>query len=95
MPDRADVIPTAHVSGIVVHAPSDRAAAVAAAIEAIDGAEVYAREGGKLVVVLEAPGEHELGDLFNTISLMQDVYSAALVSHYRDDPDVLGDESCS
>jgi hypothetical protein len=26
---------------------------------------------------------------------MQDVYSAALVSHYRDDPDVLGDESCS
>lgn len=91
MPEHANDQETAHVSGIVVHAPSERAAAVAAGIDAIDGAEVYGREGGKLVVVLEAPNERDLGDLFNTITLMQDVYSAALVSHYRDDPDVLGD----
>lgn len=86
----------AHVSGIVVHAPAERAAAVAERIDALPGAEVHAREGGKLVVVLEAGDEGELGDLFNTITLMSDVYSAALVSHYRDDPNVLGDDpTCS
>lgn len=76
-----------HVSGIVVHAPAERAASVVAQIERLDGAEVAAREGGKLVVVLEATNERELGDLFNRISLLDTVYSAALVSHYRDDPD--------
>ena len=79
-----------HVSGIVVHAPAERAAAVAAAIDAREGAEVYAREGGKLIVVLEAADERALGDLFQTIQLMDGVYSCALVSHYRDEPELLG-----
>ncbi len=82
----------AHVSGIIVHTPEDRAPVVASAIGAMEGAEVHVREGGKLIVVLEAADERALGDLFNTVSLMDGVYSCALVSHYRDEPELLGGE---
>ena len=86
---------TTHISGILVHAPEDRAGDVAARIEAMAGAEVYAREGGKLAVVLEAGDEHGLNELFNEIALMENVYSAALVSHYLDEPDRSGGEACN
>jgi nitrate reductase NapAB chaperone NapD len=76
----------AHVSGIVVHAVADHADEVAGWIDTLDGAEVAAREGGRLVVVLEAGDEHALADMVNRISLAEHVYSAALVSHYVDDP---------
>lgn len=85
----------AHISGIVVHAPLERALEAAERIDALPGAEVRAREGGKMVVVLEAADEHALNQLFNDIALMEDVYSCALVSHFRDDPDANGDEPCS
>lgn len=84
-----------HISGIVVHTPADRAAEVAEAIDALEGAEVAGREGGKLVVVLEADDEGALGDLFSGIQLMDHVYSAALVSHYRDEPDDPEEGQCS
>ena len=70
--------------------PEAQAEAVAARLDASAGIEVHAREGGKLVVVLEAADPQGLHDLFNGIALMEEVYSAALVSHYRDDPDLLG-----
>lgn len=82
----------AHVSGIVVHAAPARSAAVAAAIAALDGAEIYGREEGKLVVVLEAADEQGLHELFNRVSLIDGVCSTALVSHYRDDPVLMGGE---
>jgi nitrate reductase NapAB chaperone NapD len=80
----------AHVSGIVVHAVEDRAREVAGWIDTLDGAEVAAREGGRLVVVLEAANEHALADMLNRISLAEHVYSAALVSHFVDDPGQAG-----
>lgn len=95
MSDAAASETTTHISGILVHAPEDRAGEVAARIEAMAGAEVYAREGGKLAVVLEAGDEHGLNDLFNEIALMENVYSAALVSHYLDEPDGSGGEACN
>jgi nitrate reductase NapAB chaperone NapD len=75
-----------HVSGIVVNAVPERADAVAQRIAGLDGAEVAGRDGGRLVVVLEAEDEHGLADLVNRISLFEHVYSAALVSHYVDAP---------
>ncbi|MBK1698902.1 chaperone NapD [Rhodovibrio salinarum] len=75
----------AHVSGIVVNAVEERAEAVAGWIDTLAGAEVAAREGGRLVVVLEAADEHALADMVNRISLYDHVYSAAIVSHFRDD----------
>lgn len=75
-----------HVSGIVVHAVEAHADTVAGWIDTLEGAEVAAREGGRLVVVLEASNEHALADMVNRISLTENVYSAALVSHFVDDP---------
>jgi nitrate reductase NapAB chaperone NapD len=75
-----------HVSGIVVHVVEEQVEAVAGWIDTLDGAEVAAREGGRLVVVLEAENEHGLADMVNRISLYDHVYSAALVSHFVDDP---------
>lgn len=83
----------AHVSGVVVHARPAAAAAVAETIAAMDGAEVAARDGGKLVVVIEAADEHGLSETLNRISLAEDVYSAALVAHYVDDPEAMGEEA--
>ena len=75
-----------HVSGIVVHALEAHAEEVAGWIDTLAGAEVAAREGSRLVVVLEAGDEHALADMLNRISLAEHVYSAALVSHFVDDP---------
>ena len=83
----------AHVSGIVVHAVEDRAREVAGWIDTLAGAEVAARESGRLVVVLEAADEHALADMLNRISLAEHVYSAALVSHFVDDPALGSDEA--
>mgnify|MGYP000619215246 CR=1 FL=1 len=85
----------AHVSGIVVNAVADHAEAVADRIDALEGAEVAGRDGGRLVVVLEAADEHGLADLVNRISLFENVYSASLVSHYVDAPEVQGGEGAS
>jgi nitrate reductase NapAB chaperone NapD len=84
--DGAEGGENAHVSGIVVHAVEAEADRVAGWIDTLAGAEVAGREGGRLVVVLEAADEHALADLVNRISLYDHVYSAALVSHYVDDP---------
>lgn len=83
----------AHVSGIVVHAVEAHAHEVAGWIDTLAGAEVAAREGGRLVVVLEASDEHALADMVNRISLAEHVYSAALVSHYVDNPALATDEA--
>lgn len=83
---QAGDVDTAHVSGIVVHAVEAKADQVAGWIDTLEGAEVAGREGGRLVVVLEAADEHALADLVNRISLYDHVYSAALVSHFVDDP---------
>lgn len=89
--NNVDSADEAHVSGIVVHTVADEAALVAERIDDMAGAEVVAREHGKLVVVLEASGERELADLVHRISLLPNVYSAALVSHFVDSPALEGD----
>ena len=90
-PESAPPDGEAHVSGIVVNAVAEHAEAVAARIHALDGAEVAGRDGGRLVVVLESDDEHGLADLVNRISLFENVYSASLVSHYVDAPELAGD----
>lgn len=82
-----------HISGIIVHAVPERAAEVAERIQGLDGAEVAGREGGRLVVVLEALDEHGLADTVHRISLFENVYSAALVAHYVDAPEVEATEN--
>ena len=55
------------------------------AIAALEGCEIHARDpSGKLVVVIEAATSGAIGSTLNTIALLPDVFSAALVFHATD-----------
>jgi periplasmic nitrate reductase NapD len=84
-PDRVITPPGAEIASVLVQARPERLAAVEAAIAALEGCGVYARDPkGKLVVVLEAPDAGALGSMLNTIALLPDVFSASLVFHASD-----------
>src|SRR3954470_8781608 len=77
---------TAGMASVLVQVRPERMDAAARAIEALPGAEIYTRDPrGKLVVVLEASTVGMIGSTLNTISLMPDVLTAALVFHGTDE----------
>ena len=77
---------TAEIASVLVQVRPEKLDAVARAIEALRGAEIHGRDPrGKLVVVLEASDVGVIGTLLNTISLMPDVLTAALVFHGTDE----------
>ena len=77
--------PGAEIASILVQARPERLADVEAAIAALEGCEIHARDPrGKLVVVIEAATSGAIGSTFNTIALLPDVFSAALVFHASD-----------
>ena len=76
----------AEIASILVQARPERLDAAARAIEALPGTQIYSRDPkGKLVVVIEASDVGSIGATLNTISLMPDVLTAALVFHGTDD----------
>lgn len=84
-PDALVVPPGAEVASVLVQARPQRLDDVAAAILAIGGCEIHARDPkGKLVVVIEASSAGVIGAILNTIALLPDVFSASLVFHATD-----------
>jgi nitrate reductase NapD len=76
---------TTEIASILVQTRPERLAAAAAAIGAIEGAEVFQRDPkGKLVVVVEAVGSDPIGETLTRISLLPDVITATLVYHASD-----------
>jgi periplasmic nitrate reductase NapD len=68
------------IASILVQARPERLDAAARAIEALPGTEIYGRDPkGKLVVVVEAVNVGAVGALLNTISMLPEVLTAALV----------------
>ena len=77
--------PTAEIASVLVQARPERLEDAARAIEALAGTQIYSRDPkGKLVVVIEAFDVGAIGTTLNTISLMPDVLTAALVFHGTD-----------
>jgi nitrate reductase NapD len=77
--------PGAEIASVLVQLRPERLADVEAAITALAGCEVHARDPkGKLVVVIEAATAGAVGSLLNTIALLPDVFSASLVFHASD-----------
>lgn len=75
------------IASILVQARPERLGAVEADILAIAGCEIHGRDPrGKLVVVVDAPDAGSLGTTLNSIALLPNVYSAALVFHGTDAP---------
>jgi nitrate reductase NapD len=84
-PDPVVTPPGAEIASILVQARPERLEAVEAAIAALAGCEIHARDPrGKLVVVIEAASSGAIGSTLNTIALLPDVFSAALVFHASD-----------
>jgi nitrate reductase NapD len=83
--DRLVTPPDAEIASVLVQARPERLAEVEASIAAIAGCEVHARDPrGKLVVVIETSSAGAVGSTLNTIALLPDVFSAALVFHAID-----------
>jgi nitrate reductase NapD len=79
--------PGGEIASVLVQARPDRLDDVAAAVSAIAGCEVHGRDRrGKLVVVIDAAQAGAVGSTLNTIALLPNVYSAALVFHAIDAP---------
>ncbi|MEP6837151.1 MAG: chaperone NapD [Bradyrhizobium sp.] len=84
-PDRVVAPPGGEIASILVQARPECLADVEAAILALAGCEIYGRDPiGKLVVVVDVPDAGRLGTTLNTIALLPNVYSAALVFHAID-----------
>jgi nitrate reductase NapD len=84
-PDAIVMPPDAEIASVLVQARPDRLAQVEAAIAALAGCEIHARDPkGKLVVVIETSNAGAVGSTLNTIALLPDVFSAALVFHAID-----------
>ena len=84
-PDPVIMPPGAEIASVLVQARPERLAQVEAAIAALTGCEIYTRDPkGKLVVVIEAETTGAVGSTLNTIALLPDVLSAALVFHASD-----------
>jgi periplasmic nitrate reductase NapD len=74
--------PGAEIASILVQVRPDRLSEVERAITMLAGCEVHARDPrGKLVIVIEAASAGAVGSTLNTIALLPNVLSAALVFH--------------
>jgi nitrate reductase NapD len=83
--DPAVLPPGAEIASVLVQARPERLADAEAAIAALAGCEIHARDPrGKLVVVIEASSSAAIGSALNAIGLLPDVLSAALVFHATD-----------
>ena len=84
-PEKLVTPPGAEIASVLVQARPERLAQVEAAIAALIGCEIHARDPkGKLVVVMEATTAGALGAMLNEIALLPDVFSASLVFHATD-----------
>jgi nitrate reductase NapD len=85
-PGETKAAPRSEIASILVQARPERLDAAARAIEALPGTQIYSRDPkGKLVVVIEATDVSQIGATLNTISLMPDVVTAALVFQATDE----------
>jgi periplasmic nitrate reductase NapD len=80
-----------HISSAVVRALSERAAAVAQSIDSMPGVEVFGREDGRIVVVLEGPSSKAVGARLSEIALIDGVVSASLVYEQIDTVEPVGE----
>ncbi len=70
-----------HISSLVVYCAPERVTQVVQAIEQLAEAEIYAQEGGKLVVVIESTGKSHILATVETLNNIAGVINTALVYH--------------
>lgn len=81
---------SAEIVSLVVSAKPGHLAGVADTIARMPGAEIHARDkSGKLIVVLEAPTQGEIGAMANEISGIPHVLSAVMAFQATDTPETV------
>jgi nitrate reductase NapD len=84
-PDQVVMPPGAEIASVLVQARPERLDDVVAAITALAGCEIHARDPkGKLVVVIETSSAGAVGSTLNAIALLPNVFAASLVFHAND-----------
>jgi nitrate reductase NapD len=77
---------TVEIASILVQTRPERLDAAVRAIERLSGTQIYGRDPrGKLVVVVEAIDVGGIGATLNTIAMLPEVLTAALVFHGTDE----------
>ncbi|MGI2035939.1 chaperone NapD [Rhizobium panacihumi] len=71
--------PQHHISSAVVVVRPEAVERISAALAEIEGVEVHATGGGKIVIVIEGPSSGFLGETLIGISAMNDVIAAHMV----------------
>jgi len=75
----SDARPRHHISSAIVITRPELAERLCADLARIEGVEVHAQDGGKIVVVIEGPGPGALGETLIQISSMEGVIGAHMV----------------
>lgn len=73
-----------HIASLVVHHRPDAAAALDAAIAAIAGVELALREGGRSVLLCEAPHQGALMRQVDALHAVPGVVAVTLVHHHAE-----------
>jgi len=68
-----------HISSAVVVTRPEAVQVMSATLAGIEGVEVHATGGGKIVIVIEGPSSGFLGETLIRISAMDDVIAAHMV----------------
>jgi nitrate reductase NapD len=76
--------PSHHISSAVISVLPSHADEVIERLESLEGVEVHAAQGSKIVVVLEALSSGGLGERLIQISLLDGVITANMVFEYID-----------
>lgn len=71
-----------HIASLIVHVQPAGADAVADRIAHLAGADLVARDGGKLIVVLEADHDSALADTIAAVGALAGVLAATPVFHH-------------
>ena len=82
-----------HISSAIVVARPDALASVADRLAALEGVEVHATGGGKIVVVIEGHSAGQLGEMLIRISAMDDVLAAHMVFEQAIKEEEVSDDS--
>lgn len=81
-----------HVSSAIVVVRPERMTVVQEQLASMDGVEVHAAEGGKVVVVIEGGSTGALGARLSEMSLLEGVVAANMVFEHVEFEEITGDE---
>jgi nitrate reductase NapD len=81
-----------HIASFIVQALPDSLAGVAAIVRSLPAAEIAASEGGKLIVLIEAPTSRGVMDVVDALRALPGVLAVNLVYHHAEARELLIEE---